>query len=76
MKRDYSINMVVRDYIKKNDKKFGSIADKAGIRRDTFSRIINGKRPIYADELVPILNATGITLEAALAALTSDEKGA
>lgn len=76
MKRNYSINMAVRDYIRDNDKKVGSIADKAGIRRDTFSRIINGRRPIYADELVPILNATGMSLEAALAALASDEKGA
>ena len=49
MKRDCSINRMVRDFIQKNDKKSCAIADKAGIRRDTFSRIINCQRPIYVD---------------------------
>ena len=75
MPRDYSINRAVRDYIQQNDKKPRAIADKAGIRRDVFSRIINCKRPIYADELVPILTAAGMPLESVIAGLT-DEKGA
>ncbi len=76
MARDYSINQKVHDFIRENDKKPGAIADKAGIRRDTFSRIINGRRPIYADELIPILTAAGMTLESVISGLTSDEKGA
>ena len=76
MARDYSINRAVCDFIRKNDKKPGNIADKAGIRRDVFSRIINSRRPIYADELVPILTAAGMPLESVIAELTNDEKGA
>ena len=77
MARNYSINRAVCNFIRTNDKKPGNIADKAGIRRDTFSRIINCRRPIYADELVPILNAAGMPLESALEALNNpDEKGA
>ena len=44
-------------------KKTGAVADRAGIRRDVFSRILHCRRPIYADELIPIVNAAGISLE-------------
>lgn len=73
MKRDYSINRMVRDFIQKNDKKSCAIADKAGIRRDTFSRIINCQRPIYVDELLPILTAIGMSLESVIAGLTDEQ---
>lgn len=76
MARDYSINRAVCDFIRQNDKKSGAIADKAGIRRDVFSRIINCRRPIYADELVPIVNAAGMSLESVLATLGDEGKGA
>lgn len=59
----YAINRLVKKYIDENDKKSGAIADKAGIRRDVFSRIICSRRPIYADELVPILNALGMSID-------------
>ena len=76
MKRDYAINHVIKDFIQENDKKSSGIAVKAGIRQDTFSRILNCKRPIYADELMPILNAAGIPLERVLDAMQKNEKGA
>ena len=79
MARDYSINKAICNFIVDNDKKAGAIADKAGIRRDTFSRIVNCRRVIFADELLPILNAAGMPLEDALAALDNgktDEGGA
>lgn len=59
----YCVNRLIRDFVKENDKKVGAVADKAGIRRDVFSRIINCRRPIYAEELVPILNALGMPLD-------------
>ena len=73
VERDYSINRAIKQYIVENDKRPSAIADKAGMRRDAFSRIINSKRPIYADELIPIVNATGIPMERILAAV--NEKG-
>ena len=62
MERDYTINQNVARIIEDNDKKPTAIADKAGIRRDTFSRIIRSRRPIYADELMPIVRALGVPL--------------
>lgn len=63
MGRDYKINENVSRIIRENDKKPSAVADRAGIRRDTFSRILHSKRPIYADELVPIVIALGVSLE-------------
>ncbi|MEA5060393.1 hypothetical protein SDC9_142086 [bioreactor metagenome] len=63
MERSYEINKRLREHIEANDKKPSAVADKAKIRRDTFSRIMNGKRPIYADELLPISEAAGIELD-------------
>lgn len=63
MNRDYTVNENVRRIIVENDKKVGAVADRAGIRRDTFSRILHNRRPIFADELVPIAVALGVTLE-------------
>ena len=69
MKDRYAINRVIFEHLKNSDKKTGAIADKAGIRRDLFSRIIHCRRPIYADELIPIITAAGISLEEVLDAI-------
>lgn len=71
MERDYSINRRIREYIDTNDKRPTAIADKSGIRRDTFSRIINCKRPLYAEEIMPVCNALGIAVSCLF-----NEKGA
>lgn len=70
MGRDYRINENVSRIIRENDKKPSAIADKAGIRRDIFSKIIHSKRPIYADELVPITVALGVSLEEVIEGVT------
>lgn len=63
MERDFTINRNIKRIIDQNDKRPGAVADKAGIRRDTFSRIIHSRRPVFADELVPITLALGVQLE-------------
>ena len=75
MTKTDSINRILLDYIQANDKKPSAIADKAGIRRDVFSRILHSRRPIYADELIPIINAAGMPLEMVIEAV-KNEKGA
>lgn len=75
MRKDDSINRAIYDFLKENDKKTTAIADKAGIDRVIFSRILHSRRPIYADELIPILNAAGMPLEMVLDVIR-DEKGA
>ena len=61
--RDYSINERLRDFLQKHDKMYGRVADKAGIRRDTFSNIISCKRVIFAEELSNIDDAAGYTVD-------------
>lgn len=60
--RDYSVNERIREIIRNEDKRPSAIADKAKIRRDTFSRILRCQRPLYADEIVPICRAVGISI--------------
>ena len=60
--RDYSVNERIREIIENEDKRPSAVADKAKIRRDTFSRILRCQRPLYADEIVPICRAVGISI--------------
>ena len=75
MQRDYTINRLLAEYLQQNDKKPGAVADRAGIRRDVFSRIIHCRRPIYADELIPILNASGLPMERVIEAVQKSVEG-
>ena len=59
----YTVNKNIKRCILEQDKKPSAVADRAGIRRDTFSRIMNNKRPVYADEVVPIAMALGVELD-------------
>lgn len=63
MAQEYVVNKNIKKLINSLDKKPTAVADRAGIRRDTFSRIINCKRPVYADEVIPIALAMGVTIE-------------
>ncbi len=73
MQRDYTINRRLAEHLYQNDKKISAVADRAGIRRDVFSKIIHSRRPIYANELVPILNAAGLTLESVVGDVKAGE---
>lgn len=63
VKRDYSINERLRKFIAQNDKMPTRIADKAGIRRDSFSNILSCKRVVFAEELPKIAEAAGCTVD-------------
>lgn len=62
VKRDYSVNVRLRDFLTANDKKPSRVADKAGIRRDTFSNILTCKRVVFADEVSRIAKAAGCSV--------------
>lgn len=76
MKRDYTINENIRKIIVAQDKRPGAVADRAGIRRDTFSRILHSRRPIYGDELVPIVLALGVSFEEVTAGVLGPDQSA
>lgn len=63
VKRDYSINKRLKEYIVMHDKMPSRIADKAGIRRDIFSNILACRRVILAEELPKICESTGCSIE-------------
>lgn len=46
-------------FIEDNCLKQSAIAEKAGIRKDTFSRILNGKRRVFGEEIASICIALG-----------------
>ena len=62
VKRDYTINERLREFLEANDKMPSRVADKAGIRRDTFSNILAGKRVVFAEEVNKIAEAAGCTV--------------
>ena len=63
VKRDYSINERLRKFLDEHDKMPSRIADKAGIRRDTFSNILSCKRVVFAEEVTKIAEAAGCTVD-------------
>ena len=71
MRRSFTVNKNIKRYIGEMDKRTSAVADRAGIRRDVFSRIVNCKRPVYADEVIPIARAMGVSIESLF-----DESGA
>ncbi len=61
--KDFGVNRAIKQIIDQEGKRPSFVADRAGIRRDTFSRIIHSRRPVYAHELQPIAWALGVPVE-------------
>lgn len=53
----------VRAYIDENGLKQVAIAEKAGIPKNTFNAILNGKRTLYADDLRAVCLALNVSPE-------------
>lgn len=49
----------LKKYINDSCLKQSAVAEKSGIRKDTFSRILNGKRRIFGEEIARICLALG-----------------
>lgn len=61
----------VRTFIERAGLKQISIARKAGIPNSTFNAIMNGKRTMYADDLIAICDALGVDVEHIVAIVRS-----
>ena len=72
--RDYSINQRLQDFVYQNMLKPSKIADVCGIRRDTFSAILGSRRPIYAEEILPICNVCKIPVRYLLEGEQGDKR--
>lgn len=64
--RAFTVNRKLRRILDERHISHARFADAINMRRDTFSRVVNEKRPLFADELVPIakeLNKFGVPLD-------------
>lgn len=62
VERDYSVNHRIKVYMEQESKRPSAIADKANIRRDVFSRILHCRRVVFADEIIPLAKALGVSV--------------
>lgn len=62
MERSFSPNLALRKIIEKKCVSKTKLAAAAGMRADILSRIVNCKRPLYADEIAPLCEALGISI--------------
>lgn len=53
----------IRSYLKEKGIMFAAVADKAGMRKDSFTNCMNGKRKITVDEYIRICNALEVPLD-------------
>ncbi|MCR4436911.1 MAG: helix-turn-helix transcriptional regulator [Clostridiales bacterium] len=54
----------LKSYIEDNSIDQTGLADKAGIPKGVFSKLLNTRRRVYSDEAAAICTAVGLTLEA------------
>jgi DNA-binding Xre family transcriptional regulator len=66
----------LKRYIEDNLIKQIALAEKAGIRGDVFSRLLNTERRVYGDEIAGLCGAIGLTFSEIINYKTLDEKQA
>lgn len=64
----------LKRYIEDNLIKQTALAEKAGMRGDVFSRLLNTERRVYGDEIASICDAIGLTLSEIVNYKIPDEK--
>lgn len=66
MKRDYGANRELRRLLEERGMTGEEAAARSGIRYDSLCLALREERPLYADELLPLARALGVTAEALL----------
>ena len=61
--KEFRVNKNIRRIMDAGGKKVGVVAAKAGIRMEVFSNIIHCRRRVYADEVVGIADALGVSID-------------
>lgn len=65
------VNRNIRRIVKEKHLRPCQVEDAAGIKRGVVSRIIAGKRKVYADEVVSIAMALGVEIDALFKEVTA-----
>lgn len=62
MERTFAANIALKELLETKCVSHAKLAAAVGMRTDILSRIINCKRPIYADEVQPFCRALGVSV--------------
>ena len=60
MLRDDTVNRRLKELLREKKLKQTEVAEKCGIAYQSLHRAVNGRRPIYAEELLPLAEAVGV----------------
>lgn len=61
---EFIVNKNIQRILRQVGEKQCAVADRTGLGRKVFSNICRCKRKVYADEVIPIAQAMGVTIEA------------
>lgn len=66
MKRDYGANRELRRLLGERGMNAAELAARSGIHYGCLCRALREERPLYADELLPLARALGVSVETLL----------
>lgn len=67
MLRDDTVNRRLKELLREKRLKQTVVAERCGMEYQSLHRAVNGKRPIYAEELLPLAKAIGVEVSVLLA---------
>lgn len=63
MEKSYIVNRNLKRIIKQEGRVQKVVAERTGMRKDTLSRILNCKRPVYGDEIPALAGALNVSID-------------
>lgn len=67
MLRDDTVNKRLKALLRERKLKQTEVAQRCGMRYQSLHRAVNGRRPIYAEEVLPLAKAIGVDVKTLLA---------
>ena len=67
MLRDDTVNRRLKELLRQKKLKQTLVAERSGIAYQSLHRAVNSRRPVYADELLPLARALEVELSELLA---------
>lgn len=62
MEKCYIVNRNIKRIIEKDGRIQRVVAERSGLRKDTLSRILSCKRPVYGDEIPALASALNVSI--------------
>lgn len=71
--RVYRVNINMREIMARAGLNKKMVAERSGMRRDTLSRVLACKRPVYGDEIPALASALNVSIDALFEPVESKE---